>query len=613
MGDAPERNSSDNEADQVSDEGSNAPATPISSQESSDHSQNTEDTSVSQSGLLVSAEVYQQHFGQERSSMNPLPIEHSGSSARSTQDFSRSPTTPTSPGHEISSTSPESPERRAHSANPSSVSPTSPVSRVRSKSFTSLIAVHSKSLKSQLSPKQQESSMTPSLGFSRPSTSRSNPILPRSPDSPIYSRREISSMSPSPIPSETSTSPSNPVYRKSPDSHTPIREMSSMSSSPVPSGSSISPTNPISPRYSGSPTTSRRDISSMSPSPVHSVSSRSPPSRVHSTSPIIPVHSTSPRSVASSEIQVPSTSATVLVPSEAIRNPSNPEVEGAAVISTQPHSLGLPADPQFPGTSQTPEISELCRRVSRQILELLECPVCYEAMVPPVVLCFCGHDICPACRLKMDKCPICRGPITVTRNLFTEAVTMMIQKSCEFCALILPHYEMYAHSCDCMKRTVECKAGVGVGEVVKCGWTGYKEQLKGHVFEVHGLDFVHEGRGPRKLLATAPNIDEVFLVCLKEKYFWVVSRIVHGYRQEYSQYIGPAEEAMFLKYTFSFHSPHLDRPLTYSHTARTLEDDPSQTFTFMLGLYVREALFQKQYVDGNGCIYEYRFFVSRIE
>jgi formylmethanofuran dehydrogenase subunit E len=38
----------------------------------------------------------------------------------------------------------------------------------------------------------------------------------------------------------------------------------------------------------------------------------------------------------------------------------------------------------------------------------LECLLCIEMMMPPIVVCFNGHMICDNCRPKLDKCPLCR-------------------------------------------------------------------------------------------------------------------------------------------------------------------------------------------------------------
>jgi len=55
-----------------------------------------------------------------------------------------------------------------------------------------------------------------------------------------------------------------------------------------------------------------------------------------------------------------------------------------------------------------------------EILHLLECPVCFETSKPPITLCSNGHNICSACKGKINKCPICQGSLTNTRNWHAE-------------------------------------------------------------------------------------------------------------------------------------------------------------------------------------------------
>ncbi|KAJ8494131.1 hypothetical protein OPV22_015852 [Ensete ventricosum] len=53
--------------------------------------------------------------------------------------------------------------------------------------------------------------------------------------------------------------------------------------------------------------------------------------------------------------------------------------------------------------------------------ELLECPVCSNAMFPPIQQCPSGHTLCFSCKNKVNnKCPICRKEIGNIRCLALE-------------------------------------------------------------------------------------------------------------------------------------------------------------------------------------------------
>jgi len=62
--------------------------------------------------------------------------------------------------------------------------------------------------------------------------------------------------------------------------------------------------------------------------------------------------------------------------------------------------------------------------------EVLECPVCYECMEPPIRLCRNGHSICSKCRPRLNNCPICRRTILLTRNFALEAVAEQCLEKC---------------------------------------------------------------------------------------------------------------------------------------------------------------------------------------
>lgn len=56
------------------------------------------------------------------------------------------------------------------------------------------------------------------------------------------------------------------------------------------------------------------------------------------------------------------------------------------------------------------------------ILAALECPICLDTIPPPVIQCMNGHLICLKCRIRADKCPICRQRYSTGRSLIAEQV-----------------------------------------------------------------------------------------------------------------------------------------------------------------------------------------------
>ncbi|KAK3911316.1 E3 ubiquitin-protein ligase DIS1 [Frankliniella fusca] len=63
------------------------------------------------------------------------------------------------------------------------------------------------------------------------------------------------------------------------------------------------------------------------------------------------------------------------------------------------------------GSGPTPLNLQLLSSCLQQASQLLECPVCLEAVKPPVWQCCHGHLLCSGCRARSDRCPLCRVPL----------------------------------------------------------------------------------------------------------------------------------------------------------------------------------------------------------
>lgn len=47
----------------------------------------------------------------------------------------------------------------------------------------------------------------------------------------------------------------------------------------------------------------------------------------------------------------------------------------------------------------------------QELVNLFECPVCFDYALPPILQCQSGHIVCSQCRQKLSSCPTCRGPL----------------------------------------------------------------------------------------------------------------------------------------------------------------------------------------------------------
>ncbi|GLH13197.1 E3 ubiquitin-protein ligase [Gryllus bimaculatus] len=128
------------------------------------------------------------------------------------------------------------------------------------------------------------------------------------------------------------------------------------------------------------------------------------------------------------------------------------------------------------------------------VYDLLECPVCLNHMVPPILLCESGHNICFKCRPFMTKCPLCRQSFLRTRNIALEVVAQKLGLKCI--------HEDCHKGCRSMK---EQEQQVSIDQMVytcpltlysHCYWQGNHSDIKRHMEEIHASKILTETTNP---------------------------------------------------------------------------------------------------------------------
>lgn len=87
-------------------------------------------------------------------------------------------------------------------------------------------------------------------------------------------------------------------------------------------------------------------------------------------------------------------------------------------------------------------------------LELLDCPVCFHPLRPPVFQCTVGHAICSSCHDKvLEKCHFCAVPTVYNRCYMVEHVVESIKVSCSNgnygCTARITYYQKEDHEKGC--------------------------------------------------------------------------------------------------------------------------------------------------------------------
>jgi hypothetical protein len=107
----------------------------------------------------------------------------------------------------------------------------------------------------------------------------------------------------------------------------------------------------------------------------------------------------------------------VMSPLEQLRATStvDTEVQGVREFSPMPRTWGRPeaertaecSQPPNQPTLHSPE-EETFDFLKWRLSAQLECLLCIEIMMPPIMVCSNGHMICDNCRPKLERCPLCR-------------------------------------------------------------------------------------------------------------------------------------------------------------------------------------------------------------
>ena len=122
---------------------------------------------------------------------------------------------------------------------------------------------------------------------------------------------------------------------------------------------------------------------------------------------------------------------------------------------------------------------------SKKILTLLECPVCYDYITPPIKQCVKGHLVCSSCYQKLSNCPTCRSDLSKERNLCLEQIAPFLKYPCRYytfgCkeSVLLSKKEIHEKNCPFV--VVNCPFHA------KCPWAGPLKDIENHIKSKHKI------------------------------------------------------------------------------------------------------------------------------
>ncbi|XP_075726089.1 E3 ubiquitin-protein ligase sina [Rhipicephalus microplus] len=140
---------------------------------------------------------------------------------------------------------------------------------------------------------------------------------------------------------------------------------------------------------------------------------------------------------------------------------------------------------------------------------LLECPVCGNYALPPIMQCENRHHLCAPYRKNVAMCPVCHAPKENNRNLALEKLAESTLFPCKYrskgCTTSLLIADKKRHENSCERGPCSCVLGRKSWK-----WRGPLQRLVGHILGTH--NFVPRFQG-ENMVVTATNFRRVEAFC----------------------------------------------------------------------------------------------------
>lgn len=158
-------------------------------------------------------------------------------------------------------------------------------------------------------------------------------------------------------------------------------------------------------------------------------------------------------------------------------------------------------------------------QLDRNMLNLLECPVCAEIMTSSIYQCKTGHSFCEICTKKLACCPICKRELTNMFNYRLMALSSQVYQPCKNttvgCCFNGNLNQLKKHEMLCFRYECPVKNSKG------CTFNGNKSELLEHCVLFH--EYSREGYSVKWTLKAMNSVitkiiyafDNVFKSCRK--------------------------------------------------------------------------------------------------
>jgi len=207
-------------------------------------------------------------------------------------------------------------------------------------------------------------------------------------------------------------------------------------------------------------------------------------------------------------------------------------------------------------------MNSLPQDLDRGLFQELECPVCFECMVPPIHMCENGHSICPKCKPKLSNCPSCNKPFLPVRNLALESLARHVtNEEGQLSSARYPH-------------NVECPFARISKDI--CPWKGLVTGMKDHVKLCHknpNDTFEVSGVFTAVLTNLSPTQHYRKAVFIEDELFYIYWRIKDDSFYCIVFYVGEKEKCSNYTYRFVLTTDCDSRKISMTFPIRSIMEN----------------------------------------
>uniref|UniRef100_H0Y0B7 E3 ubiquitin-protein ligase n=1 Tax=Otolemur garnettii TaxID=30611 RepID=H0Y0B7_OTOGA len=232
---------------------------------------------------------------------------------------------------------------------------------------------------------------------------------------------------------------------------------------------------------------------------------------------------------------------------------------------------------QDPPPQREPDLSAATPS-SGFLRSLLECPVCFDYVLPPIHQCRQGHLVCISCRQKLTSCPTCREPLGSIRNLVMDKVAYSLTFPCKYavfgCGTTLSPAEKAEHEKVCDFKPYSCPC-----PNVLCPWEGSLDAVMPHLRRQHGSVTALEGQIAIFLATNINNVHGTYQWVMTQSCFDLHFMVVLQKQENYNgqewfcaivQLLGTSQQAANFTYQLELIGDR--RRLAWKATPRSLRE-----------------------------------------